>query len=108
MVKLASGERRSEVLPSLKATAWQAAAFAQGYGEPGRTDVCRWKFFLAVERANLRSRFRSETNTSIALVPFSDPRTRLSRFAFASNSFVALERTLFVDFTSLFFQPNWE
>jgi hypothetical protein len=33
-------------------------------------------------------------------VLFSEPRTRLSRFAFAFNSFVALEQTLFVDFTT--------
>lgn len=37
-------------------------------------------------------------NTSIALVPFSDPRTRLSRFVFAPDFFFALERIRFTDF----------
>ena len=66
------------------------------------------KIFLAVERANLRSRFRSETNTSIALVPFSDPRSRLSLVVFGSDCFVASERVRFADFTNLFIQRIWK
>jgi hypothetical protein len=54
--------------------------------------------FFLFEPANLRSRFRSETNTSIALVPFSEPRTRLSRFVFASDFLFALERVRFTHF----------
>jgi len=52
------------------------------------------------EPANLRSRFRSERNTSIVLVPLSDPRTRLSRFAFNSDFFFGLERIRFTSFIS--------
>jgi hypothetical protein len=56
----------------------------------------------------LRSRFRSERNAFIALVPFSDPRTRFSRFIFAADFFVALERARLADFANLFIQRSSE